>query len=1301
MSMKQFVNGGLQFCEHLHLHHTIEELHIFPVLARKMPAFRKELELLTQHKQIHAGLDQFQAYLEACASGERELRMTELKALMDRFGTVLWTHLDDEVEQLGAENMRKYWTPAEMRSMPILGRQDRRAVNMNYDELVDKVNRKIEREKVIINAANAMRQSSNPQVQQSLDSQVREARKGISYLEETKRELEMRRAGQSSESSSSHGPLPPAHGGIPPQHRALRDAQQQGPSAPPSRGGSAYSVQSSDYGDPGAGGYIEDLSGGNGIMPPRAPFGPQAPGSGIPRSRPNYSKLDLIKYDTPYLGPRIQLMLSQLEFKLSVEKQYKDGVEKMVRLYQDEGDRRSKADAEARRIESNQKIQLLKQSLKRYEDLHVDMESSNDDPDDDSINSPNMRKPLTGTLSMLIHGVKDVDHAAISRLSRGPETFVIMKVEDAFKIRTKSTRVDKWTDESHTIDIEKANEIELTVYDKSGAHPTPIGMLWIRISDIAEEMRRKKIEADLNNSQWVTADRMNTGGNPGQPDSGFSSSTNLAQDRGARGGANRDSSFNAPGQSSQNPTAIDAWFALEPVGRIHLSLSFTKQSKDRKPFDVGLNRKGAIRQRKEEVHELYGHKFLLQQFYNIMRCALCGDFLKYSAGMQCEDCKYTCHKKCYPKVVTKCISKSNAETDPDEEKLNHRIPHRFEGFSNMGANWCCHCGYMLPIGRKNCRKCSECGLSCHAQCTHLVPDFCGMSMEVANQILTVARETRDAQDRYRKPTNLADRTLRTKPGGRPAQPPQQPPNRVPPREDFSTPPAQEQRRPPAHEDIYSPPPAPQAAGGVTALNAAKLASGVSNQYGSKPGRPDMSPRAGSSHAASAAAAALSGEGKRTSSGNAPPYSRTSTSIATDYSTISGQRSSGGYPSYEEAPQAPSPQPSQPTYNPKDYAGYAGYPTQQPPVPQQPAPRPTHQEPERPPAGLPLVKKQPESQSPTQQGTGRRIGLEHFNFLAVLGKGNFGKVMLAETKATKKLYAIKVLKKEFIIENDEVESTKSEKRVFLVANKERHPFLLNLHACFQTETRVYFVMEYISGGDLMLHIQRGQFGSKRAQFYAAEVCLALKYFHENGVIYRDLKLDNILLALDGHIKIADYGLCKEAMWYGSTTSTFCGTPEFMAPEILLDKKYGRAVDWWAFGVLIYQMLLQQSPFRGEDEDEIYDAILADEPLYPIHMPRDSVSILQKLLMREPELRLGSGPTDAQEIMSHAFFRNINWDEFREKKVPPPFMPQISNPTDTSNFDSEFTSVTPVLTPVQSVGANESINCWASKWGGRSG
>lgn len=209
-------------------------------------------------------------------------------------------------------------------------------------------------------------------------------------------------------------------------------------------------------------------------------------------------------------------------------------------------------------------------------------------------------------------------------------------------------------------------------------------------------------------------------------------------------------------------------------------------------------------------------------------------------------------------------------------------------------------------------------------------------------------------------------------------------------------------------------------------------------------------------------------------------------------------------------QQPYSQPQQRKYNPADYANIGVYPGQPPvqarpvqqPAPQQqymhqqmyqqqqqqaaaavPKPHPvqTHVEQQIVPSatGIPAPTKKP-LPSATDPGTGQRIGLDHFNFLAVLGKGNFGKVMLAETKRSKRLYAIKVLKKEFIIENDEVESIRSEKRVFLIANRERHPFLTNLHACFQTETRVYFVMEYISGGDLMLHIQRGQFGTKRAQ-----------------------------------------------------------------------------------------------------------------------------------------------------------------------------------------------------------------------------
>lgn len=546
-----------------------------------------------------------------------------------------------------------------------------------------------------------------------------------------------------------------------------------------------------------------------------------------------------------------------------------------------------------------------------------------------------------------------------------------------------------------------------------------------------------------------------------------------------------------------------------------------------------------------------------------------------------------------------------------------------------------------------------------------------MSMERAIEILNIARGAKQQQG-SRLPTKpkMPDRTLRASSGpGRPTAP-EQVSYRPPPTEETPNAPITDPRRSHGQEQLYPPGlPQQQQYANQASLDAAKQA-GQSNIQQQR--RPDQGPRSQSSQDAVAAAGkAMVNNGKRASA------SRSST--AQDISTYGGMPFD---PHDSRSQQQPPPQAS---YNPGLYAQYDRPPAQQPPmVTQAPVQHAPYVDPVR--GAQPVQKsapmKQPPAESAAQQGMGRRIGLEHFNFLAVLGKGNFGKVMLAETKATKKLYAIKVLKKEFIIENDEVESTKSEKRVFLIANKERHPFLLNLHACFQTETRVYFVMEYISGGDLMLHIQRGQFGSKRAQFYAAEVCLALKYFHENGVIYRDLKLDNILLALDGHIKIADYGLCKEEMYYGSTTSTFCGTPEFMAPEILLDKKYGRAVDWWAFGVLIYQMLLQQSPFRGEDEDEIYDAILADEPLYPIHMPRDSVSILQKLLMREPELRLGSGPTDAQEIMSHAFFRNINWDDFRDKRVAPPFKPEIKNATDTSNFDSEFTSVTPVLTPVQS-------------------
>uniref|UniRef100_A0A3P8P9L7 protein kinase C n=1 Tax=Astatotilapia calliptera TaxID=8154 RepID=A0A3P8P9L7_ASTCA len=309
----------------------------------------------------------------------------------------------------------------------------------------------------------------------------------------------------------------------------------------------------------------------------------------------------------------------------------------------------------------------------------------------------------------------------------------------------------------------------------------------------------------------------------------------------------------------------------------------------------------------------------------------------------------------------------------------------------------------------------------------------------------------------------------------------------------------------------------------------------------------------------------------------------------------------------------------------------------------------------------------------------QFSLQDFKCVAVLGRGHFGKVLLAEYKSTGEMFAIKALKKGDIVARDEVDSLMCEKRIFETVNSVRHPFLVNLFACFQTQEHVCFVMEYAAGGDLMMHIHADVFSEPRAVFYAACVVLGLQFLHDHKIVYRDLKLDNLLLDTEGYVKIADFGLCKEGMGFRDRTSTFCGTPEFLAPEVLTETSYTRAVDWWGLGVLIFEMLVGESPFPGDDEEEVFDSIVNDEVRYPRFLSTEAISIMRRLLRRSPERRLGAGEKDAEEVKKHLFFRTIDWTGLLAKKVKPPFVPTILGSSDVSNFDDEFTSEAPILTP----------------------
>ncbi|CAJ0578817.1 unnamed protein product, partial [Mesorhabditis spiculigera] len=313
--------------------------------------------------------------------------------------------------------------------------------------------------------------------------------------------------------------------------------------------------------------------------------------------------------------------------------------------------------------------------------------------------------------------------------------------------------------------------------------------------------------------------------------------------------------------------------------------------------------------------------------------------------------------------------------------------------------------------------------------------------------------------------------------------------------------------------------------------------------------------------------------------------------------------------------------------------------------------------------------------------GVRVGPQDFELLKVLGKGGYGKVFqvrkLTGTDKTK-IFAMKVLKKATIIRNQkDTAHTKAERNILEAV---KSPFICDLHYAFQTNGKLYLILEYLSGGELFMHLEReGIFMEETAAFYLSEIIVALDHLHQQGIIYRDLKPENIMLDGNGHVKLTDFGLCKESIEGDAKTHTFCGTIEYMAPEILMRCGHGKAVDWWSLGALMFDMLTGGPPFTAENRKRTIDKILKGRLTLPAYLSSEARDLIKRLLKRHVETRLGAGPEDAEEIKRHEFFRHIDWHQVMTRQMEPPFTPEIRDETDVSLFDTKFTKMTPVDSP----------------------